>query len=173
MKDATKSISIMLAAAVAMISLFAITGCGDEVAKAPGVQVTDAWMRPTPETQTTGAIYMKISSDKADRLVSVEVDKSFVERAELHETTGASAMENAGHDDDMMSEEDVSAHMKMMRKLDGLDIPAGGSVELKPGGYHVMLFGLEKPIVEADMIPVTLTFKSGAEVSVNATAVSK
>jgi copper(I)-binding protein len=52
--------------------------------------------------------------------------------------------------------------MRMRKLADGLDIPAGGTVELKPGGMHLMLLDLKQPLVEGTRVPVKLTFKSGA-----------
>ena len=52
-----------------------------------------------------------------------------------------------------------------MRAITGLDLPAGQAVELKPGGYHVMLMDLKAPLAKGSTVPVTLTFKNaqGAE----------
>jgi copper(I)-binding protein len=52
-----------------------------------------------------------------------------------------------------------------MRAVTGLDLPAGQAVELKPGGYHVMLMDLKAPLAKGSTVPVTLTFKNaqGAE----------
>ncbi|HQV56683.1 MAG TPA: copper chaperone PCu(A)C [Ilumatobacteraceae bacterium] len=53
-----------------------------------------------------------------------------------------------------------------MRKIDSLDIPAGTAVELKPGGYHVMLIGLVKPLVAGSNVELTLTFEKAGDVKV-------
>lgn len=47
--------------------------------------------------------------------------------------------------------------MQMRQLADGLPIPAGGSAELKPGSYHVMLIGLKKPLIAGETFPLTLT----------------
>jgi copper(I)-binding protein len=52
--------------------------------------------------------------------------------------------------------------MRMRRLADGLEIPAGGSAELKPGGTHLMFLDLKEPIGEGKNVVVKLTFKSGA-----------
>ena len=55
-----------------------------------------------------------------------------------------------------------------MRPIDELAIPAGGSVELKPGGAHLMLIGLKSPLAAGRTVQLRLTFKSGAAVDVTA-----
>lgn len=96
------------------------------------------------------AIYMKISNSgqQADRLVSAKADVA--NSIELHET---------------IMEGDV---MKMQPVAGGIEVPAGGSVELKPGGLHVMLIGLTKDLNVGDKFPVTLEFASGATLQVEA-----
>ncbi len=53
-----------------------------------------------------------------------------------------------------------------MRPVDGIDLPAGGKVELKPGGYHVMLMGLNKPLKEGERFPLTLQFEKAGKIDV-------
>lgn len=81
-----------------------------------------------------------------DRLVAARVD--FAGRAEIHE---------------MAMEGDV---MKMRQLSDGLAIPAGATVELKPGGYHLMFMDLKQPLVEGETVKVTLQFEKAGEVEV-------
>lgn len=56
--------------------------------------------------------------------------------------------------------------MKMRRLVDGLPIPAGQSVVLAPGGYHLMLMGLNGPVVEGSTVPVTLIFEKAGEITI-------
>ena len=56
--------------------------------------------------------------------------------------------------------------MKMSEMKDGLEIPAGAKVELKPGSYHVMFMGLTTGIKEGDTVKVTLKFEKAGEVEV-------
>jgi copper(I)-binding protein len=56
--------------------------------------------------------------------------------------------------------------MQMRRMAEGLEIPANGEVELKPGGFHLMLIGLKAPLGEGESVPMTLIFEGGARVEV-------
>jgi len=98
-----------------------------------------------------GAVYMIIKNTGGadDALVGVESSVSKV--AEIHETT----MEN-----DVMK----------MRPVEGqrLAVPAGGQVELKPGGYHIMLMGLKKQLQPGDKIELVLKFEKSGEKKIEA-----
>lgn len=91
------------------------------------------------------AVYMLIENKGAqsDKLIAAETDAAA--SAEIH----LSKVENG--------------MAKMEPVAGGLEIPANGSVELKPGSYHVMLMGIRKPFVPGDSILLTLKFESGAE----------
>lgn len=54
-----------------------------------------------------------------------------------------------------------------MREVKGYDVPAQGSLELKPGGAHLMLIGVKQPLKEGDSVPVTLRFERAGEITVN------
>jgi copper(I)-binding protein len=106
------------------------------------LEVSDAWARATPAKAENGVAYLTITTPTPDRLVSVS--SPVAKKAELH------TMEMAGM-------------VMKMRPLAGLDIPAGQSVTLKPGGEHIMLMGLNGPLREGQSFPLTLTFeKAGA-----------
>ena len=100
------------------------------------VTVKDPWVRATvPAMQATGA-FMQITSAQDARLVEVKSPVAGV--VEIHE---------------MAMDKDV---MKMRALPNGLDLPAGKNVELKPGGYHVMLMALKQQVKEGDTVPMTL-----------------
>jgi periplasmic copper chaperone A len=106
------------------------------------LEVGNAWARATPAKAENGVAYLTIRTSTADRLVSVS--SPVAKKAELH------TME-------------MSGMVMKMRPLAGLDIPAGQSVTLKPGGEHIMLMGLNGPLREGQSFPLTLTFeKAGA-----------
>lgn len=105
---------------------------------AQGVEVSDAWARATVQGQKATGAFMKLTAKEGSRLVAASSSVAAV--AEVHE---------------MAMEGDV---MKM-RPVAGVDLPAGKTVELKPGGYHVMLMDLKLPLQKDTTIPLTLTFK--------------
>jgi copper(I)-binding protein len=86
----------------------------------------------------------------ADRLVGLSTDVA--ESASVHET-----------------KTDASGMMSMQPVEGGLEVPANGSVSLKPGGYHVMLMKLKSPLVTDDTFKLTLKFQSGKDVVVDVT----
>ncbi|OCC22510.1 hypothetical protein MB02_16350 [Croceicoccus estronivorus] len=116
-------------------------------AEATGSQIaiTGAWSRETAEGQDTGGAFMTIANagTASDRL-----------------TGGASPVADAVQ----IHTVDMAGGVMRMRQLgDPLDIPAGSSVKLKPGGLHIMLMGLKQPLKRDETFPLTLTFeKAGA-----------
>ena len=114
---------------------------------AQNVTVTDAWARATVQGQKATGAFMKITAKDNTMLVGVSSPVAGV--AEIHE---------------MKMEKDV---MKMAALPNGLDLPAGKSVELKPGGYHVMLMDLKAPLAKDTSVPVTLTFQDAKGVKSN------
>ncbi|HEY1396171.1 copper chaperone PCu(A)C [Roseateles sp.] len=117
------------------------------------VVVANAWVRATvPQQKSTGA-FLQIKSPTDLKLISVSTPSAGV--AEVHEM----AM-----DGDVMR----------MRPVASLAVPAGKLVELKPGGYHVMLMDLKGPLKTGDAVVLTLVFegadKSRSTVSVQAPA---
>jgi len=102
------------------------------------VQVKDPWVRATvPQQKATGA-FMQLSSSQDTRLVEARSPVAGV--VELHE---------------MVMEKDVAK----MRAVPGIDLQAGKGVELKPGGYHVMLMDLKRQLKEGESVPITLVFE--------------
>lgn len=119
---------------------------------APQVQLGDLTLsapftRATPPNAPVAGGFVTIANAgaEADRLVSARAD-DVAGRMEIHE---------------MAMEGDV---MKMRELPDGLSIPAGESVELKPGGYHIMFMELKKPLVEGEVVNVTLVFENAGEI---------
>ena len=103
------------------------------------VEVKDAWVRTSvPGQKATGA-FMKITAKEGSKLVSASSPAAGV--TEVHE---------------MKMDGDV---MKMRAVVGGLDLPAGKTVELKSGGYHVMLMDLKAALPKDSTVPLTLVFK--------------
>lgn len=101
--------------------------------------VQDGWVRGTvPQQKATGA-FARITSTTGGKLVSAASPVAGV--VEIHEM----AMEGS---------------VMKMRAIPALELPAGKTVELKPGGYHVMLMDLKQPLQAGDMVPLSLVVES-------------
>ncbi|MBT9507839.1 copper chaperone PCu(A)C [Rhodoferax sp.] len=120
------------------LALMATLACG--TAHAQTVEVRDAWVRASVQGQMATGAFMKITARDGARLVGVTSPVAGV--AEVHE---------------MKMEGDI---MKM-RAMPALDLPAGKTVELKPGGYHLMLMDLKAALPKDSTVPLTLVFKDG------------
>lgn len=120
---------------------------------AGALEITGAWARTSPMVMDAGAAYLVISNDTGadDTLLSASVSASVAATVELHETVAAS-----------------SGGMMEMRPVDSIDIAAGESVTLAPGGYHIMLIGLAEPLELGASIEITLTFQVAGEITVTA-----
>lgn len=113
-----------------------------QAAAAANVSVTDAWARATMPGQPVSGAYMRIQSDADARLIGVS--SSLVPRVEVHEMN-------------------MDGGVMRMREVKSLDLPKGKTVSLEPGGYHIMLMNLKKPIAAGDVIPLALTVESGGK----------
>ena len=100
------------------------------------VTITDPWVRGTVPQQKASGLFMQIDAAQDVRLIGGSSPVAGV--VEVHE---------------MAMEGDV---MKMRALPKGLELPAGKTVELKPGGYHVMLMDLKQQLKAGDTVPVTL-----------------
>lgn len=106
------------------------------------VTVTDPWIRGTVQGQMATGAFMKLQSAKDARLVEAASPVAGV--VEIHEM----AIEN---------------NIMRMRAVKALDLPAGRAVELKPGGYHVMLMDLKQQMKEGEVVPVTLVVETAGK----------
>lgn len=100
------------------------------------VTVKDPWVRATVAQQKATGAFMQITSAQDARLVEVQSPIAGV--VEIHE---------------MSMDKDV---MRMRAMTNGLELPAGKTVELKSGGYHVMLMSLKQQMKEGESVPLTL-----------------
>jgi len=106
------------------------------------VSVTDPWIRATVPVQKSTGAFMQVQSAAPARLVEVRTEVAA--RAELHEM----AMEG---------------QVMRMRRVDGIELPAGKPVNLATGGYHVMLFGLKRQLKEGESVELTLVVQDAAK----------
>ncbi|APW48229.1 copper chaperone PCu(A)C [Rhodoferax antarcticus] len=105
------------------------------------ITITDAWVRGTVPMQQASGAFMQLSADKDTRLVAAKSPVANV--VEIHEMV----MDN---------------NIMKMRQIPGLDIVPGRVLELKPGGYHVMLIELKQQLKGGDVVPITLVFEDTA-----------
>lgn len=135
--------------------------------------MSGAWVRTSPRVANAGALYLEVANhgDADDALIGATVDPSVAEKVVLHETV---ASEGGMADSPMATDTSTTKEdgadttipgtgMMEMRPVERIEIPAGGSVGLQPGGYHLMLLELARPLEAGTQIKVTLTFdKAGA-----------
>jgi copper(I)-binding protein len=105
------------------------------------VVVTDPWVRGTVAGQKATGAFMQLKSATDAGLVGAASPVAGI--VEVHEMK-------------------MEGGMMKMNAVDRLPLPAGKTVELKPGGYHVMLMDLKQPLKEGETVPVTLTFEDKA-----------
>jgi copper(I)-binding protein len=117
-------------------SIFALTLAAGAAAE---VRVDEPWSRATVAGQQASGAFMTLTSSSDARLVAVESPAAGL--AEIHEM----AMEN---------------NVMRMRAIDSLALPAGKPVELRPGGHHLMLLDLKKPLEAGRSVPLTLTVEN-------------
>lgn len=133
-----------------------LLGCGGEGADGdakPEIHLEGSWARAMPlvsgegEAATNSAVYLSIRNDGSagDRLTGATSDVA--ERVEIHESK-------------------IKNDMMAMEELESIEIPAGGSVELKPGGIHVMLLGIRKSLVVGQDFDLVLHFQKTGDLSV-------
>jgi copper(I)-binding protein len=131
-----------------ILAAFCVGSALAQQVKVGDLVLDHAWARATPRGAKVGGGYVTIENNgtTADRLVGGSSPAAG--KVEVHEM----AMDN-----------DV---MKMRPVKDGLPIPAGQTVKLEPGGYHIMLMELKAPLKKGDKIPMTLKFEKAGDVKV-------
>lgn len=144
-----------------VLGTLALSACSPEPAtettKAPkasdtaavaAIAVSDPWCRPTPNGAKVAGCYVTLTAASDDVLTGISTDLASM--PQVHEMK---------HEDGMM---------KMAHLQNGLPLPAGQKIELKPGSNHVMLMGLKQPLVEGQTAKLTLNFAKAAPVTVEA-----
>jgi periplasmic copper chaperone A len=139
----------LFSASLAITLLVAAVACAPA---APNVQlnISGAWVRASMGTDNPTAGYMTISNtgNTADALIAATADAAG--RVEIHRTMpGASGMH-------------------AMEPVSEINVPAGGTVTLEPGGFHLMLFELAAPLAAGDEVLLSLTFANAGTIVVPA-----
>lgn len=157
-------------APVALLAVVAVAvaACSGGASPAStGVTIREPWARTSTMVSGAGAAYMVIENtgSSADALTGGSSDVATA--VEVHETYAVQPAESTGMGgvpSPAASGDGMGSGMMGMRRIDRLDIPAGGSVELKPGGYHIMLIGLTRELKAGEDITVTLAFEKAGDV---------
>lgn len=112
-------------------------------AHAASIKVEEPWARATAPGQPVGGAFMKLTSDADAQLVGASSPAAGMTQIHMMK------MQNG---------------MMIMREAKSLPLPKGKTVELAPGGYHVMLMELKRPLKAGDSVPITLKVRSGKQV---------
>jgi copper(I)-binding protein len=131
MKTTCKAIAVSI---TSVALFFSLAGS----AYAQSVKVNEAWVRGTVQGQNATGAFMELTSKSNARLVNASSPAA--KTVEVHNMK-------------------VEGGVMKMYPVDGVDLPAGKTVKLAPGGYHVMLMGLNAPLQAGRSIPVKLTFE--------------
>jgi copper(I)-binding protein len=123
------------------LPLIAALGLGSTAALAQ-VSVSDPWVRGTVESQMATGAFMRLTAATDARLLGARSPVAGI--VEIHEM----ALEN---------------NVMRMREISRLDLPAGRTVELRPGGYHVMLLDLKRTLKPGEEVPITLEIEQGGK----------
>lgn len=111
------------------------------VAQPPQVAIESPWVRASvPQQQATGA-FMRLTARTDLRLVAARSDVAAA--TEVHEMA-------------------MQGQMMRMRQVPSVALPRGRTVALAPGGYHIMLIGLKRPLGAGEQVPLTLVFEDAA-----------
>ena len=104
------------------------------------LKISNAWVKPTVPGQPVAGGYMAITSDKDIEII--EVLSPVAGKAEIHSMS-------------------MEGNIMRMKKLNQLQLKAGKVVELKPGGFHIMLMELKHQIKQAEVVPISLVTQDG------------
>ena len=157
-----------------------------------GLTIANPWARTSPMDTTYGAVYMELTSADGDALVGASVPEDVAGTVEIHETVPADeasgegmgdmgmsgdetsdTTEASGHDEESSHHEEEGSDTTettmagmgamTMQPIESLELPAGETMVLEPGGYHIMLIELVAPLESGETIEVTLTFENAGE----------
>jgi len=144
-----RRLAALLVLSLALVLAACSPGGGSTASGGGIVTVSDAWVRAAAKGRTTAA-YLQIVNGRLsdDTLVGVSTDAAG--KASLHETT----TDDSG--------------MTGMQPMDGIKVPAGKTVMLEPGGFHVMLENLTADLAAGSQVRLVLTFEQGGPLNVTA-----
>jgi len=116
-----------------------LLSCAPKRTDPPQISISGAWSRATAAGQSTAAVYLGIANKGGgdDKLLNASTP---IGQATLHSST-------------------MEGGVMRMRPLEGLDIPAQSTVQLKPGGTHIMVTGVKQPLIAGSSFPLALHFE--------------
>jgi periplasmic copper chaperone A len=134
---------------LALALFLALAACSQPAATAPGeLAIESAWAAPTPGGVDVSAGYLTIANATAEADALVSVSSPRAARVEIHEMT-------------------MQDGVMQMRAVERLEIAAGQSVSLAPGGRHLMFMGVAQPFAVGETIPVRLYFEQAGDIDVS------
>ncbi len=134
----------ILAAALTAIALPLPTLAGEA-----DLSIVGSYVRMVPPGTPNSAAFMTISNGSSSDRKLVKAESPVAKRSELH-----THLNDQG--------------MMRMRQVEAIEIKAAAQTELKPGGYHIMLFELQQPLQEGDSVALTLRFDDGSTKEIDA-----
>lgn len=132
-----------------LLLALALTASSWLMAAEPDIQVTDAWVREAPPTARMLAAYLTITNPGEQERVLVEVQSPVFSHVMLHKS-------------------EVVDGVARMIHMDEILIPAHASVQLEPGGLHLMMPAPETRLTEGNQVPLVLVFADGSRIEVQA-----
>jgi len=144
MRQALISIMVLLLCSQPALALQGAAGTASAA-----LQVSDAWMRALPPGQPTAAAYLTLKNVSESPILLVEISASVASRVEIHESV----------------QEDG---MWRMRAMPRMELAAGQSLSLEPGGIHLMMFGMQRSPQPGQQFQFEFTLASGETVSATA-----
>jgi copper(I)-binding protein len=140
---------VAVALLAAVVGSFRPVLAQSSAAQTASVTAKDVWVREAPAGRPTTAIFLVLTNTGSTVRHLVHGATDVADTLELHE------MKRDGN-------------MMQMSPVSRITVPAGGDVTLRPGGLHLMLFGLRRPLVAGDTIRVSLTLDDGTKLDVPA-----
>ncbi len=135
-------------AVVTLVGLFTLCPHA-AVAQTTAVVAHDAWMREPMPNRGETAIFVVLENTSAEARSVVGVSTTVAEKSELHNMV-------------------MDGSMMKMTPVKAIELKAGSKTELRPGSYHIMLFGLKERPAAGASVPVTLTLDNGQSIALTA-----
>ncbi|MDO8290873.1 MAG: copper chaperone PCu(A)C [Parvibaculum sp.] len=131
---------------VAVLAVVALASCGDGAYAQGDIAISGVWARPS--VAKNGAAYLTLTNKGSGADALLSASSPVAGKVEIHDM-------------------EMDGTIMRMRKLDRLVLPAGETVAAVPGGTHIMLMGLNAPLVEGTAFQMRLTFEKAGEIEIS------